>query len=82
MKYESWCALSDHDLADRDIAEVNLAAAVGLPDFDPFSVPALRRKLDEWASLVREGTNHCLTRYRNEANYRDLTDASSECASW
>jgi hypothetical protein len=52
LSYESWCSLSDDDLAKRDIAEVNLFAAYNLPFAGKLDVPALQKKLDDWADLV------------------------------
>lgn len=67
MHYESWCALSDEELAARDIAEVNLAAAYGLPFAGELDVALLRRQLDGWAELVDRGTQRAwLQRPRSE----------------
>jgi hypothetical protein len=39
---------SDEQLATRDIAEVNLACAAGLPGSVKIDYDLCRRKLDEW----------------------------------
>ena len=56
MDYESWCALSDDELVGRDVGEVNLAAAFGLPGAEELEIPACRRQLDEWAARVGQAT--------------------------
>jgi hypothetical protein len=58
MDYERWASLSEAELADFDVAEVNLAAAVGLPGAEGLDIPACLAKLDEWAALVREATEY------------------------
>ena len=75
MHYAGWCALSDAELARCDIAEVNLAAAVGLPGADSLDVAALCAKVDAWAALVGEATRRALPRRAADAANRDLTEA-------
>ena len=62
--------MSESELAEVDIAEVNLAMAVGLPTDEHLYVPALLQKLDEWAELVRINTEHWWPRFEeNRAEY-------------
>jgi hypothetical protein len=58
MEYERWASLSEAELADVNVAEVNLAAAVGLPGAEGLDIPTCLAKLDEWAALVHEATEH------------------------
>jgi hypothetical protein len=47
---------SDEQLARRDVAEVELACAAGLPDAEKIDISLCRRKLDKAAELVRRYT--------------------------
>lgn len=49
MDFPSWCALTDEQLVQRDLAVVNLEAACGLPPTGELDVRAFCRKLDQWA---------------------------------
>jgi hypothetical protein len=60
MDYSTWCGLSDDALSRLDIAEVNLAAAAGLPGAEDLSIPALLAQLDGWSTLVRDRTARAL----------------------
>jgi len=73
MEYEHWCNLSDADLASRDIAEVNLLAAQGLPGGTEFDIAADVRKVDEWANIVAAGQRR-LWKRRERGDCSDLTD--------
>ena len=66
MDCESWCVLSDDELARRDVAETNLAAAFGLPGAEQMNLGACRRRLDEWAEVVRERTNKWWPRFLSQ----------------
>ena len=71
MHYENWSALTDDELAKRDLAEISLAAAYDLPGAEDFDVAALLRKLDDWAELIDHGVRRSFKcRARGEhANY-------------
>ncbi len=73
MHYESWCSLSDDELAGRDIAELNLAAAYGLPFAGDLPVEDLRQQLDEWANIVGRGTDRAWSQ-RGRVEYNQLSD--------
>jgi hypothetical protein len=67
--------MCEEDLAKRDIAEVNLAAAFDLPFACDLDIPALRRQLDAWADLVQRGTANSLRRRAAESRYPEYSDA-------
>jgi nitrate reductase assembly molybdenum cofactor insertion protein NarJ len=48
---------SDEQLANADIAETNLIAALCLPGSEDLVIPRCIDKLDEWAELVRLNMN-------------------------
>jgi hypothetical protein len=75
VRCEHLCLLSDEELGKRDIAEVNLAAAYGLPQADCLDIPALCRKLDHWAGLVRLATENVLGRHGSDPDYSEYTEA-------
>ncbi len=52
VDYSQWKSMSDADLAQRDIAEVNLSMAKGLPATEDFDVSSLCRKVDDWSQIV------------------------------
>jgi hypothetical protein len=56
MGYETWCSLTDDEVAQRDAAEVNLSAALGLPYAGRLDIAAICAKLDERAELVHIAT--------------------------
>lgn len=74
MHYESWCSLTDDELANRDVAEINLAAAFGLPPSGLLDVPALCRQVDDWTALV-EHANKTMRPRRTRSEYLRLTDS-------
>ena len=75
MQCESWCSLSDDELARRDIAEVNLAAAFDLPQARNLDIPSLCRRVDDWARIVREATQKALPRRTRELCLRKYSEA-------
>jgi hypothetical protein len=75
MHCESWCSLSDEELGQRDIAEVNLAAAFGLPYADSLDISALRYKLDGWTDIVRRVTDRALLRRTRELCLQKYSEA-------
>lgn len=75
MHYESWCALSDAELARRDIAEVNLAAAFDLPHAGQLEVRKLCAQVDQWAELVRYGTKRALRSRAARGTDREYSDS-------
>ena len=52
------CGLSDVELATRDIGELNLLVASGLPGAEDLDIGKCIEKLDTWAKLVRLNTDH------------------------
>jgi hypothetical protein len=56
VDYEGWCAIPGVELARRDVAEINLAAASGLPGAEDLDISACVRRLDEGAERVRQAT--------------------------
>ena len=61
---------SDEKLTGRDIAEVNLASAAGLPGSERLDVSGYLRQLDEWARLVATRTELWLpTFYRSPSDF-------------
>jgi hypothetical protein len=75
MDYKTWCSLSDEELGSRDIAEVNLAAAFGLPEATSLDISALCEKLDHWAALIARGTQNALRHRAQHHTDLDLSDA-------
>ncbi len=73
MNYAKWCALSDQELARRDIAEVNLACAVGLPGSEELDIAACCRQLDDWAKIALRATQRAMKRRRCSDRYGDLS---------
>lgn len=74
MHYESWCALSEDELAKRDIAEINLAAAFGLPPSGLLDVKGLCRQVDDWTALVEHANSRMRSR-RTRSEYLRYTDS-------
>ncbi len=56
-------------LGQRDIAEVNLAAAFDLPRAGRLDIPALRKNLDEWAEVIEYATAKSI---RQRASHRRI----------
>lgn len=75
MDYASWCSLSDEELARRDIAEVNLAAAFYCPHAVDLDIKALCRKVDRWADHVSDRTAVWFRTLRHRPEYRHDSDA-------
>jgi hypothetical protein len=73
MDYEYWCGLSDEELGQVDIAEVNLACAAGLPGSEELDVSLCLKRLEEWTDRVRAGIDRAL---RNRAKYPDYDELS------
>jgi hypothetical protein len=48
--------LSDEELAQQDVAMVNLLCATGLPSADPLDIPECLSQLDDWANYVYRET--------------------------
>ena len=72
MNYSFWSNLSDSQLAKRGIAEINLAAAYGLPPTGKLDVPALCKKVDEWAEVADYGIRRMWKR-RSRGEHAELT---------
>lgn len=61
------CNLTDEELAQRDIADIHLRCAIGLPGTEDLDIAVLIQKLDEWADLVDYGTRRAWpTRWKAE----------------
>src|SRR5439155_77970 len=63
---EPWwelAALSETELARRDLAEVHLACAVGLPSSVPLDIPTCSRQIDEIVGKVRATTERLAPYY-------------------
>ena len=75
MYFQSPCSLSNEELAKRGLAEINLATAVDLPQAGALDIPALCRKLDDWAEIVRFGTNQAIRTRSERRSYPEYTDA-------
>ena len=56
--------LPDDELAQLDIAAVNLAVAVGLPGWEQIDFDRCLRTLDRWANHVRKYTTGMMPRFR------------------
>jgi hypothetical protein len=61
--WRSLALLPEQHLASLDMAEVNLACAVGLPDADRFDPQTVLARLDKWADHARRYTEHCLPQF-------------------
>lgn len=79
MDYEYWLQMAHDDLATRDVGEVNMHCAIGLPGAEQLDVPAYKHRLDEWAHLIALATEHHIGRSRptedgadSEAHFRML----------
>jgi hypothetical protein len=72
MDYEALCSLPDDELAKRDITELNLCAANGLPGATDLDVAACLATLDEWVDLVRLAIER-VWKHRARGEYSDLT---------
>ncbi|MGC4007200.1 MAG: transglutaminase family protein [Pirellulales bacterium] len=72
MDYRLYLDLDDQRLAAFEIGELNLRLAVDLPGSEGLDVPALVRRLDEWAKLVRKFTDSCRRMYlANPARFQN-----------
>lgn len=72
MDYDALCSLSDDELAKRDVAELNLIAASGLPGAVNLDIAASLATIDEWADLVRLAIKRVWKR-RARGEYAHLT---------
>ncbi len=52
MDYESWCSLTDEELARYDVAYLNLLAAEGLPGSELLDIPSTLAKVERWADIA------------------------------
>ncbi len=75
MDYAEWCALSDQELARRDIAEVNLLCALGLPGSEGLDPTSCLDRLDDWTEQVRAGIEHALKNRSQYPVYDELSEA-------
>jgi hypothetical protein len=63
VAWKNLARLSDAELARRDIAEVNLACAAGLPGAESLDSGDCLRKLNRWAMLVQRQTDRFYRRF-------------------
>jgi len=75
MDYQRLSSLSEDELSHIDIAELNLACAVGLPRSSDFDIPTCLNVLDQWTSLVRAGTKRAIANRHRFPDYDDLSDS-------
>jgi hypothetical protein len=61
--------LSDAELAQLDIAEVNLLCAKGLPGTEDIDIPEFLCTLDRWAEKIRDATQRCPWFQNNPEKY-------------
>jgi hypothetical protein len=70
FSWQQLVRLSDAELLAHDIADVNLACALGLPDAGDIDVERCRARLDAWTNYTRAFTDKALWRYhRDPADY-------------
>ena len=70
FSYAELIALSEGDLANVDIALMNLLSAVGLPGAENLDVKQCLTVLDQWAEVVRHNERKYLPQFhRNPARY-------------
>jgi hypothetical protein len=60
--YYDLLAMTPEQLAEVDVALMNLLCAEGLPGAEDLDIPAILSKLDEWADKVRQSTERHLYR--------------------
>jgi hypothetical protein len=73
--WRSLALLPDSTLGTLDVAEVNLACAVGLPDADHFNFPAVLDRLAKWVAHARRYTDHCLPQFHAAPEQFDHSEA-------
>lgn len=73
MDIRDLCLFTDEQLAQHDIAELNLSCAAGLPGTDHLDLPACFQTLDHWTDMVRRGTNNAI---RNRSSFPDYDELS------
>jgi regulator of sirC expression with transglutaminase-like and TPR domain len=64
MDYESWSALTEKELASRDLAALDLAFAAGLPHTEKVDLQKCLARVDEWAEVIRRATRKHLPKFR------------------
>ena len=65
-------AMNQEQLADVDIAEMNLLCAAGLPGAETLDIDKTLLMLDQWARRVQEETDRYLYKFRqNPADYNN-----------
>ncbi len=67
-------AVGPGELAEMDIAEMNLLCAAGLPGADGLDFGRCLARLDEWAEHVRRETDRHLYRFRREPGEYDHSE--------
>lgn len=71
MAYKQWLSLNADELSRRDIVEVNLVCAKGLPHSDELDIPFYQNTINCWTVVVQQAI-HNAKRYRRK--YHQLTD--------
>ena len=69
LNWPALLPLSNAELAQQDIAAVNLACAVGLPGTETIEIPAALKLLDRWAERVFDLTQRSPWFLQNPAKY-------------
>ena len=70
MDFSAYCDLTEAELAQRDIAEVNLTLATGLPGSEQLNVDPCLATLDRWAAQIQEKSQQYLPRFeRNPSEF-------------
>jgi hypothetical protein len=73
--WRDWYRLPDEELAQIDIALLNLACAVGLPGWENINAAACLKALDDWAVGVRKVTEHRLkTEFQSNPEKYDYSE--------
>lgn len=67
--------LSSAELAEHEVADLNLRCAVGLPGADDSLLPACLAKVDEWAAFVDRFTQHVYPRFSSNPERFENSEA-------
>lgn len=72
LHWQTFARLPNSELAKLDIAQINLACAVGLPTTDNIDFGFTREQLDNWAAHTRRFTERSLSLfYSGRSDYSD-----------
>jgi len=73
--YDKWLSLTDEELAQLDLAEINLGCAKGLPCAEDLNISTCLHSLNNWTDKVRLGTSNALRNREKFPEYDDLSEA-------